>query len=218
MLERRLRRSEPRDFASRARTSACCTCVHHLAPEPRCTSASVPYLTEGSRVLLLTGVETSYEPVAEAAVAFAAEASTVTAKPFGVQAVRLPALRPRRPARSPWAAPPVPAAFGVGTGGPAGEAAVPAGVAPKKQGPPVPATSPAKSPRVAGSTESPRRVTLVQDDTDDEQELQTSGETFHGALCCILLATFWPTDGRAERAKAGCLARAARQARPATGA
>ncbi|CAE7474520.1 unnamed protein product, partial [Symbiodinium pilosum] len=29
--------------------------------------ASVPYLTEGSRVLLLTGVETSYEPVAEAA-------------------------------------------------------------------------------------------------------------------------------------------------------
>ena len=35
--------------------------------------SSVPYLSERSRVLLLTGVETSYEPVAEA--------STVTAKP-----------------------------------------------------------------------------------------------------------------------------------------
>ena len=36
---------------------------------------------------------------------------------------------------------------------------------------PVPATSPAKSPRVAGSAESPRRVNFAQDDTDDEQNL-----------------------------------------------
>ena len=158
--------------------------------------SSVPYLTEGSRVLLLTGVETSYEPVAEAAgsssVAPPAEASTVTAKPPSP-------VSSAAQAKASVAKPPKKAKGSVGA---ALSGASPAGtlqdrlsrrrrrrapVVPptailldvcvsKQKGArlvlrPVPATSPAKSPRVAGSAESPRRVTLAQDDTDDEPEL-----------------------------------------------
>ena len=103
--------------------------------------SSVPYLTEGSRVLLLTELET--EPVAEAAgsssVAYPAKASTVTAKPpfpvsSAVQAKASVAKPPKKAKGS------VGAALSRAT--PAGTAAP---VAASSAGPPVP------TPKAAGT-------------------------------------------------------------------
>ena len=160
--------------------------------------STVPYLTEGSRALLLTGVEARYESVAEAAVLL----PPLRQRPLLLRPSRLllslrlrrprqvlPSLRRRlrgvlaplflellRPKRllpllpllqdhlsrrRRQRAPVVPPSDL------AGRLGLKAGSA----------TFPAKSPRAARSAESPRRVTLMQDDTDDEPEL-ISAELF----------------------------------------
>ncbi|CAE7429308.1 unnamed protein product, partial [Symbiodinium pilosum] len=134
---------------------------------------TVPYLTEGSRVLLLTGVETRYEPVAEAAgsssAAFLAEASAVTAKPPSP-------VSSAAQAKASVAKPPKKAKGSVGaalSGASAAERLLPPVPAPKAAGTVVPPTATlpdfwreaptscssyfaCQEPRVAGSAESAR--------------------------------------------------------------
>ena len=169
-------------------------------------AATVPYLTEGTTVLLLTGVETKYKPVAEQCFCRPSgrglyrDGQAAFSCFFGCAGQGVfPLLRRRLrevlaqlflellqagtafPAAASPAGPPAPAPKAAGTRGAAhgdlaGRLGLKAGRRTARTPPSAPATSPAKSPRVAGSAESPRRVTLTQDDTDDEPDPCLQGQ------------------------------------------
>ena len=193
-----------------------CTCTKPTVPGDCRTRTSIlswskssiwtlrrsPTSRRGAGSCFSLGVETSYEPVADAAgsssVAFRRRLRPLRPShlPLFLRLRRLRQVLPTKkakgsvgdalsgatpagtaaPAAASPATLPVPTPKAAGTGGAAhgdlaGRLGLKAGRRTARTPPPVPATSPAKSPHVAGSAESPRRVTLAQDDTDDEQEL-----------------------------------------------